>query len=302
MGRYLPVIKTAECGSLTRAAHALGYTQPSLGYIINNIENELGVKMFYRNQRGMTLTETGESLLKIMREIEDMESHLMEVARISRWEMLRVGVFPSVASQWVPEILKEFYETYPKVVVKLEHSMNDLAGELSVKEHKLDCCFTSGPCPPGMESFPLYEDPYYLVVSEDHEIAALDQVSMWDLGDELYFVPSRESFDISNTGYEVEQLFDKEKIERLDFQPQENQTTIAMVEKGLGATILPGLTLRGLIEGRKVKVIPLKEELTRTISLLCPRELERSQLTNVFLRIAQRWVTQWKQEETEQSP
>ena len=46
MGKYLPVIKTAECGSMTRAAQVLGYTQPSLGYIINNIEDELGVKLF----------------------------------------------------------------------------------------------------------------------------------------------------------------------------------------------------------------------------------------------------------------
>ncbi|MFR5902977.1 MAG: LysR family transcriptional regulator [Neglectibacter timonensis] len=46
MGKYAPVIKTAECGSMTRAAQTMGYTQPSLGYIINNIENELGVKIF----------------------------------------------------------------------------------------------------------------------------------------------------------------------------------------------------------------------------------------------------------------
>ena len=59
MGKYAPVIKTAECGSMTRAAQTMGYTQPSLGYIINNIENELGVKIFYRDQRGVTLTEAG---------------------------------------------------------------------------------------------------------------------------------------------------------------------------------------------------------------------------------------------------
>ena len=57
MGKYAPVIKTAECGSMTRAAQTMGYTQPSLGYIINNIENELGVKIFYRDQRGVTMTE-----------------------------------------------------------------------------------------------------------------------------------------------------------------------------------------------------------------------------------------------------
>ena len=44
MGKYAPVLKAAECGSMTRAAQTMGYTQPSLGYIINNIENELGVK------------------------------------------------------------------------------------------------------------------------------------------------------------------------------------------------------------------------------------------------------------------
>lgn len=296
MGRYLPVIKTAECGSLTRAAHALGYTQPSLGYIINNIENELGVKIFYRNQRGVTLTEVGESLLVIMRQIEEMENHLRDSARISRWEMLRVGIFPSVASLWMPEILKEFYETYPQVMVKLEHVMNDLSGELGVKEHRLDCCFTSGPCPPGMEGVPLYQDPYYLVVPEGSKMADLEAVSIWDLGEELYFVPSRESFDISNSGYEIDQLFEKKRSDWLEFQPQENETTLALVEGGLGVTILPGLTLMDMREDRRVRVIPLKENLSRTISLLCPRELERSQLTSVFLRIAQKQVARWQED------
>lgn len=83
-----PVIKTAECGSMTRAAQTMGYTQPSLGYIINNIENELGVKIFYRDQRGVTLTEAGVGLLEIMRQIEAMEMRLQEAARVSKWELL----------------------------------------------------------------------------------------------------------------------------------------------------------------------------------------------------------------------
>ncbi len=42
MGKYAPVLKAAECGSMTRAAQTMGYTQPSLGYIINNIEKRVG--------------------------------------------------------------------------------------------------------------------------------------------------------------------------------------------------------------------------------------------------------------------
>ena len=83
MGKYLAVIKTAECGSLTRAAQAMGYTQPSLGYIINNIEDELQVKLFYRDQRGMTLTETGKVVMKLSRKSIRAMRRKMDIFR--RW-------------------------------------------------------------------------------------------------------------------------------------------------------------------------------------------------------------------------
>ena len=300
MGKYAPVIKTAECGSMTRAAQTMGYTQPSLGYIINNIENELGVKIFYRDQRGVTLTEAGVGLLEIMRQIEAMEMRLQEAARVSKWELLRVGIFSDVAAQWMPGILEAFYEAYPDVVVKLEQESCYLNGELDVKEHKLDCCFFIGQCPLGMESFPLYEDPYYLVVEEKSYLASLKEVSVWDVVGKYQFIPTNESFDMGSTIHEIYQLF--ARFSRLDFQPQENQMAIALVEKGLGITVLPGLTLIDLIPNRAVKIIPLKDRLTRTVSLLCPRESERSHLTEVFLRLTQQRVDAWRTAQENKSP
>ena len=149
MGKYLPVIKTAECGSLTKAAHVLGYTQPSLGYIINNIEDELGVKLFYRDQRGVTLTENGQGLLEIMKQIETMEDRLRETARVSQGTLIRVGIFPSPANQWMPSALQKFYDKHPEVRVKLVHQMSYLDGELGVREHSLDCSFFTGKSPRG---------------------------------------------------------------------------------------------------------------------------------------------------------
>ena len=77
---------------------------------------------------------------------------------------------------------------------------------------------------------------------------------------------------------------------------------IGLVEKGMGITVLPGLALLDLIPNRAVKVIPLKEKLARTVSLLCPREAERSQLTNVFLRLTRQQGEQWKQEQKTKRP
>ena len=132
MGKYRPIIVTAECGTLTRAGKILGYTQPSLGYIISNLETELGVKIFHRDQRGVRLTEVGASIIDIMRQIEQMEDHLREVIHTSQESLLRVGIFPSVAAQWMPGIIAEFRKLYPNTAIKLQHQSWYLDGELGV--------------------------------------------------------------------------------------------------------------------------------------------------------------------------
>ena len=50
-----------------------------------------------------------------MRQIEAMENRLQETARVSKQELLRVGILSSVAAQWMPEILETFYQVYPEV-------------------------------------------------------------------------------------------------------------------------------------------------------------------------------------------
>ena len=292
MGKYRPIIVTAECGTLTRAGKILGYTQPSLGYIITNLETELGVKIFHRDQRGVRLTEAGASIIDIMRQIEDMEDHLREVIHTSQESLLRVGIFPSVASQWLPAILREFYEKHPGALVKLSHQFYYLNGEIGVKDHSLDCAFFTGKCPPGLEAVALYQDPYYLVVSADHPLAGQEAVALSSLTGAERFIPTNESFDSESAIWDVYQTFSQSNL--VDFEPQENHMAIAMTEAGLGMTILPGLDLVDLSANHRVKALPLAEGLTRTISLLCPRESERTPLTAAFLSIARATVEKWR--------
>ncbi len=295
MGKYRPIIVTAECGTLTRAGKILGYTQPSLGYIISNLETELGVKIFHRDQRGVRLTEAGASIIDIMRQIEDMEDHLREVIHTSQESLLRVGIFPSVSAQWMPAIIAEFRKTYPNTAIKLQHQSWYLDGELGVKEHTLECAFFTGKCPAGLESIPLHLDPYYLVVGEDSALADLEEVSIYDIAGKYPFIPTTESFDSESAIWtKVYKEFVKHNL--VDFEPQENQTCIAMVESGLGVTILPGLSLYDLLPSRRVKAVPFKEEVTRTISLLCPPKEERSSVTSAFLQLVQQQVLAWEDE------
>ena len=294
MGKYLPVIVTAECGSLTRAAQTLGYTQPSLGYIISNLEEELGAKIFFRSQRGMTLTDVGAKMLETMRKVEALEEELQEQAQVGQGGLLRVGIFPSVAAKWLPGILVGLRSEFPETTIKLEHQTYYLDGEMGVKEHRLDCAFFTGKCPPGLDRAVLYEDPYYLIVNAGSELADLEEVSVEDVIGKYPFIPTHESFDSESAIWDVYQSFEKNSV--VDFQPQENRMAVAMVEADLGITILPGLDAMDLARLQNVKAIPFREDLTRTISLLCPRDSEKSPLVSAFLRLTQKRVEAWIQE------
>lgn len=293
MGTYRPIIVTAECGTLTRAAKLLGYTQPSLSYVISSIESDLGIKLFHRDQRGMRLTKAGTGVIDLMRQMEDMDQRLREIVYAQQKSLLRVGIFTGVSSQWMPGILSAFFRQFPETEVKLVQQRYYLEGEMGVKDRTLDCAFFLGQCPPGLESIPLHEDPYYLVVGEGCELYSRESVSLDELRERYAFIPTTESFDPGSAIWtQVFQDFSKGNL--VDFEPLENQTCIAMVEEGLGVTILPELSLYDLLPGRRVRAIPLTDPITRTIHLLCPPKEERSVVMSAFLQLVQRRVQRWK--------
>lgn len=293
MGKYLPVIVTAECGSLTRAAQSLGYTQPSLGYIISNLEEEVGAKLFFRSQRGMKLTEAGKRLVPLMKKIDAMEAALQKEAQLSQVESLRVGAIPCVMGQWLPKVLLDFCQEHPGATVQLQQQNSDLEAEVKVKEHALDCAFFGGACPAGLESIPLYEDPYYLVVGADSPLWEEKEVSIEEAAGKYPFIPTLEStWEESVAGELYKQV---NRHERIDVSPQENRVAVAMVESGLGVAILSGLELTDLGAHRRVRAIPLAERPVRTISFLRPKGAECLSLAMDFFRLTQARLAAWEE-------
>lgn len=65
------IIKIVECGSITEAAKQLFITQPSLSAAVKELENELGIEIFYRSNKGITLSSDGSEFLSYARQIAD---------------------------------------------------------------------------------------------------------------------------------------------------------------------------------------------------------------------------------------
>ena len=136
-------LAVAEELSFTRAAVRLQMAQPPLSTQIQLLESELGVTLFDRSRRAITLTAAGLALVpEARRLLADAE----QTARIVRHAAdgtvgrLAVGFVPAAVNGVLPDILRRYRERYPGVALSLyERGPDDLMRQLH--EHRIEAAF-----------------------------------------------------------------------------------------------------------------------------------------------------------------
>lgn len=120
--KYLAFVKTVEYGSFTKAAEVLHYSQSGISRMINDLEKEWKIVLLERGKAGVKLTSDGMKLLPHAKELcAEYEKLQMEVDDLNglRSGLIRIGTFSSVATHWLPKIIKEFQKTYPNIDYEL---------------------------------------------------------------------------------------------------------------------------------------------------------------------------------------
>ncbi len=106
----------AREANFTRAAEKLHLAQPAVSMSIKRLEDQLGLTLFHRNERRITLTDEGERLLrhadKILQAVADAELEMQELTGLTRGQV-RVGIPSMLGSYYLPELLMGFRHSYP---------------------------------------------------------------------------------------------------------------------------------------------------------------------------------------------
>lgn len=114
----------AKTGSLTQAAKALYLTQPSVSHAIKQLEERIGVTLFYRNSKGVNLTQEGKILFSYIEQSQILitlaEEKMVALKNLDSGE-LRIGGSDSLFKHYLLPFLEDFHVKYPGIKLHLNH-------------------------------------------------------------------------------------------------------------------------------------------------------------------------------------
>lgn len=184
-------IRVAEAGSFNKAAESLFITSTALIKQINLLESDLGLRLFNRSHRGLTLTKAGESLYRDAKYIVDYCRESVERAKTAMLEenlVVRIGTSPIMPAQLVMDLWSKIHERYRDInfrLVPFENTQDNAREILKNLGQNIDV--VTGFADEllmeqrGCRGLVIHEEPLCCAVSVYHPLAAKDRLTIEDL-------------------------------------------------------------------------------------------------------------------------
>jgi LysR family transcriptional regulator, low CO2-responsive transcriptional regulator len=250
----------ARRGSFTLAAKDLFLTQSAVSHAIKALEDDVGCRLLDRVGRRVLLTQAGEQFLrhteKILREMEAARAGL---EHLTKWGhgRLRVGASTTACQHILPTVLREFRQSYPKCVIRIEPGDHGQQIELLHGGH-IDLALILEPLGKGgtaeITFVPLFDDELKFVVAPLHPWASLGRVPREAIEAETLVLYNKSS----QTFRLVSEYFREEKIALSNYIELGSMEAIKeLVKIGIGAGILAAWIAREELESGSLVSLPL---------------------------------------------
>lgn len=271
----------ADTGSFTKAAERLNYTPSGVSQLVGALENETGLTLLRRTRKGVTLTPDGEILLPAVREFLEKENRIYELAAEVKGLLVgsvTIAAYSSISTHWLPEVIRDFEQDYPQIEIRL---MEGIRQEVTrwLDEKKADIGFLSYQEPMPYEWTPLDYDEMLAVLPKDHLYASKESYPLINCETDSFIMPALGRDD------DVVSLFERNGIKlNIHFATLENFATMAMIEKGLGMSVMNNL----ITEKRNCDIvkIPVDPPSRITLGLAVPSYKQASPAVKRFIKYA----------------
>ena len=276
----------ARQSSFTKAAETLFMTQPAVTFQIKQLEEHFNTRLFDRGHGRISLTPAGGVVLEYAERILALSSELDTRVNEMTGEIhgpLLIGASMTIAEFLLPRVLGEFKAAYPGVKARLKVANSETI-ENSVATHGLDIGLIEAPSHlPGLATEECCEDELQVVCSPQHPLAKLKSVAPRQLMQHAYV--SREmgsgTREVSDSYFRQAGLNAEELNTVMELGSPD--AIKGVVETGLGFAIMSKVIVAKEKQLGVLVALPLAPKLTRTLSLVYPKEKFRSRLVSSFV-------------------
>ena len=177
-------IAIVEEGSFAQAAERLEYAQSTITLHMQQLEKALGIKVFDRHMRKVTLTPAGELLLRharhVLSQVEHMQHDLADLAS-GESGSLRIGMIDSIARLYLVDVLRAFRARYPQIQLTVEVCSTLRIHEMLVEGQIELGISTPPPVNRDLIFEPLINEEMVLLLPHDHPLHAQKAILLRDL-------------------------------------------------------------------------------------------------------------------------
>jgi DNA-binding transcriptional LysR family regulator len=184
------LVAVRDQGSLTQAAHTLGYGVPTIAHHLAALERHFRVQLVERDRRGARLTALGAVFVTEAEEIlarMDQAERLMTIQRDLGLSTIRVGTFASIGSQLLPRATRQLRSLMRVQVEVIEAEPTDVVEQLHAGDLHAGLIYDSAEEPafatPDLALTVLLEEEYRVLVARDSRYASQSEIDIADLAD-----------------------------------------------------------------------------------------------------------------------
>jgi LysR family hydrogen peroxide-inducible transcriptional activator len=270
------VVAIAQERSFGRAAQRCFVSQPALSVAIQKLEEELGTQLFERGKTEVTVTPVGERIVEQAQKVLEEATRIREIAQAGRNQLVgvfRLGVIYTIAPYLLPDLIPALNTRAPQMPLEIEENLTEHL-EAALKTGRIDAAIIALPFQPSsVVSEFLYEEPFQVVVPQQHKWAKRKTIQPGEL--------SGEHTILLNVGHCFrDQVLDAcPELNRSDApitRTNSLETIRNMVASGLGVSVLPRDALTPKYHSRLVVAVPFTRPVpTRRIAMAYRKSFPR---------------------------
>jgi DNA-binding transcriptional LysR family regulator len=229
----------SRLSSVTRAAQRLHVAQPSVTVAIRKLEEELGVKLFDRSQKQLTLTAEGQVYLRrvdeILSRVQDSVIEMNDFKTLQKGS-IKIGLTPTIGAALFPYIFTKFQQAYPQLDVSIVEE-GSLAVRSLLEQGELDIgVLIISNMSSGLATIPVTAGQIFVCLPPDHPFGKLYASIPFPALQDQSFILFKE--DTYSRQLILEECAKHQFVPRIVFSSSQIETIMGLVEQGAGISFL----------------------------------------------------------------